>query len=85
MRDTQEQIHTEARRATEDWFKRQCGNTFASMYFYFKPGEVKFHISEEAPTPEWELGWNERISIGKTIGQVRYQIIEIAQRLPLFA
>lgn len=78
-------IYQEADSASQSWFKRQSANLYAHMFLYYKPGQIVFWIGEDLPDDKWELAWNTRISIAKTIDAVRNQIIEIAQRLPILS
>jgi len=83
-----DRIQSMAYSASKDWYRRQCRNVYASMYFYYKPGTVGdmdfgFYIGESKLNDGWILAWNERISPAKTQPQVENQLIEIARTLPI--
>ena len=85
MDTTQSKIQGAAQVAAKDWYRRQCRDCAVSMYLYFKPDTIAFWIGEYPLNEDWQLAWNERISIGKTQEQVTNDIIQIAQKLPILS
>tara|TARA_Y100000310_G_scaffold190762_1_gene190751 strand:+ start:435 stop:704 length:270 start_codon:yes stop_codon:yes gene_type:complete len=79
------QIDGMAKAASIDWYRRQCRNVYAHMYFYFKPGEIAFYIGEEPLNNAWELASPERVSIGKSQREVQADIRRIARNLPILS
>ena len=78
-------IYGMAEAASKDWYRRQCRNIHASMYFYFKPGEIAFYIGEEPLNDAWELADSERVSPGKSQREVLADIRRIARHLPILS
>jgi hypothetical protein len=40
-------------------------------------------VSHEKPGPDFELSWNETLSLGLDVNQTRRKIREISRRLPV--
>jgi hypothetical protein len=70
-----------SRKAAESWFKQQCANPYASLYLYYRDGELV--VSEDLPSSDYELATGGRLKPGATIDQQCARINAIAQCLPI--
>ncbi len=77
--DLMQFVYDQANKASEAWFRQQSQNPYASIYLYFRTGELG--AFSEAPAG-WTLGSGERLSPALTRQQVAAKIHTIAQRLP---
>jgi hypothetical protein len=71
--------YDQANNAALDWFKKQSLNNYASLYLYYRRGELGVF---EEPQDDWTLGSGERLSPALTRQQVAAKIYAMAQRLP---
>jgi len=72
-----------AEAASNDWFKRQCADLYASMYLYYKPGTIAFWIAEDPLNEDWRLADTQRIQASLTKEQVCRRVCDIAKSLPI--
>lgn len=68
-----------ANKASETWFREQSQNPYASLYLYYRRGELG--VFSDLPEG-WILGSGERLSPALTRQQVAAKIHAISQRLP---
>ena len=76
-------IKSMAEVAAADWFRRQSADLMASMYLYYKPGEIAFWIGEDGLNEKWKLARPERILPCYSPRDVVSIICNVARMLPI--
>ena len=71
--------------ASKDWFRRACINPAATMYFWYKPGQISFYLGEEGLNGDYVKAVEEPVSSGRSTEQTRAWIREIARSLPILS
>lgn len=73
----------------QNWFNRQCANSFGSYYLYYTEGDNKhgqlviLESSETDLFPEFKLANPERISTAMSVEQAAYFINETMRKIPI--
>lgn len=79
-RSPMEQHHDECARAARAAWALMMRNGARTLYVMFKPGTLE--AFEEAPGPEWELAWPERVPSSLTVEQLTAWFVTRAMRVP---
>ena len=75
-----EQHHDECARAARAAWALMMRDGARTLYVMFKPGTLE--AFEEAPGPEWELAWPERVPSSLTVEQLTAWFVTRAMRVP---
>jgi len=75
------QIITLTEKRVDEWFNKQCNNTFGAYYLYHRIGD--FTISEELPDNRYALTCGQRISPMWNKHQAKSFVIDMTRNVPI--
>jgi len=72
----------------DQWFIRQCRNTFDDYYLYYLESNAEhdggFVIAKDPPpNKDYKLAWNQKIHKGATVEQNYNELIPVINKLPI--
>jgi hypothetical protein len=80
MPDILDFVAAQAQKVADEWYAAQCRDNYASLYVYYRPGELC--AAAGPPSPEWTLADGARIRPDSTRVQVQRWVNDLAQRIP---
>ena len=85
-----EELKTRLRNELDQWFIRQCRNTFSKYYLYYLETTAEHDggiaiCSEDPPNKEYKLATTEHIQRHLTVEQNFYRLVDVASRLPVLS